>query len=133
MSERVEQRLVEILDHPHFSPYGNPIPGLEDLGVAVPGHDVEGFLDGVVSLAELPLAGTAPVAVVLKRLGEPLQTDVELLARLASAGVVPGAHVQVTAAAAAGEVTLAAAGSDLVLDLPEDISRHVFVAVPSPE
>ncbi len=32
MSERVEQRLVELLDHPDRSPYGNPIPGLSELG-----------------------------------------------------------------------------------------------------
>ncbi len=32
MSEQVERRLLEILDHPTESPYGNPIPGLDELG-----------------------------------------------------------------------------------------------------
>ena len=32
MSETVERRLLEILDHPTESPYGNPIPGLDELG-----------------------------------------------------------------------------------------------------
>ena len=32
MSETVERRLVELLDHPTESPYGNPIPGLAELG-----------------------------------------------------------------------------------------------------
>ena len=32
MSETVERRLVELLDHPTESPYGNPIPGLDELG-----------------------------------------------------------------------------------------------------
>src|SRR5690625_2261250 len=32
MSERVEERLLELLNHPTMSPYGNPIPGLSDLG-----------------------------------------------------------------------------------------------------
>src|SRR5680860_397512 len=32
MSERVEKRLVALLHHPHISPYGNPIPGLGELG-----------------------------------------------------------------------------------------------------
>ena len=32
MSERVERRLYELLEHPTESPYGNPIPGLEALG-----------------------------------------------------------------------------------------------------
>ena len=31
MSESVERRLVEILDHPTTSPFGNPIPGLREL------------------------------------------------------------------------------------------------------
>ena len=32
MSETVERRLIELLDHPTQSPYGNPIPGLDELG-----------------------------------------------------------------------------------------------------
>ena len=32
MSETVELRLLEILGHPTESPYGNPIPGLDELG-----------------------------------------------------------------------------------------------------
>ncbi len=129
MSERVEQRLVEILDHPHFSPYGNPIPGLDDLGAAVPGHLVEGFLDGVLALPDLPSLrdGSAPAArVVVKRLGEPLQTDIELLSRFAAAGVVPGATVEVTAAD--GMLSVAVPGGTTILDLPEELARHVFVA-----
>src|SRR5690625_5862960 len=38
MSERVEERLLELLNHPTMSPYGNPIPGLSDLG-EVTAHD----------------------------------------------------------------------------------------------
>src|SRR5882672_2726242 len=32
MSEAVERRVLELLRHPTQSPYGNPIPGLEELG-----------------------------------------------------------------------------------------------------
>ena len=49
MSERVEQRLVELLDHPDHSPYGNPIPGLDELGE---GAAAEAFLDGVVAVTD---------------------------------------------------------------------------------
>ena len=34
MSEQVERRLLEMLEHPTESPYGNPIPGLDELGAA---------------------------------------------------------------------------------------------------
>ncbi len=43
MSETVERRLVELLDHPTESPYGNPIPGLSELGESRDGGD---FMDG---------------------------------------------------------------------------------------
>jgi DtxR family Mn-dependent transcriptional regulator len=33
MSEQVERRLVLLLGNPHTSPYGNPIPGLTELGL----------------------------------------------------------------------------------------------------
>src|SRR3712207_9337259 len=39
MSERVERKLLEILDHPTQSPYGNPIPGLEELGEVLAAED----------------------------------------------------------------------------------------------
>ena len=47
MSERVEKRLASLLDHPHFDPYGNPIPGLGEIGEET---TRETFLDGVTSL-----------------------------------------------------------------------------------
>lgn len=119
MSERVEQRLVELLDHPHISPYGNPIPGLAELGEH---PTAEGFLDGVVPLTELaPGRHRGAVA----RLGEPVQVDVELLARLASAGVLPTAEVWVDRVD--GTATVGRDGGELVLDLPDDVARHIFV------
>ena len=44
MSEQVELRVLEMLDHPTESPYGNPIPGLAELGDA-PGRAVHGRRD----------------------------------------------------------------------------------------
>ena len=38
MSETVERRLVELLGHPTESPYGNPIPGLAELGERADGE-----------------------------------------------------------------------------------------------
>lgn len=121
MSERVERRLAALLDHPHFDPYGNPIPGLAELGEE---STSVGFLDGVASLAT---ATGVNGAAVVARLAEPLQTDVELLARLAQAGVVPGGEI--TVERSPGVITVGSPEADTVLDLPAEVARHVFVRV----
>jgi DtxR family Mn-dependent transcriptional regulator len=118
MSERVERRIATLLDHPHFDPYGNPIPGLDELDEERTSVD---FLDGVTSL----VADAAGTRAVLARLGEPLQSDVELLARLRQAGVRPGVVIDIERAP--GVVTVSGPGADTVLDLPDDLARHVFV------
>ena len=124
MSDRVERRLVALLDHPHHSPYGNPIPGLQELGDDRPGEE---FLDGVVPLLSVGAggAGEGAVQVVVARLGEPVQTDVELLSRLAAAGVRPGSAI--TVERADGLTTVGEPGAATVLDLPDDVARHIFV------
>ncbi len=133
MSDQVEKRIVDLLDHPRHSPYGNPIPGLEELGDA---PIEEEFLDGVVSLVVFARAAAVsdqpgtdgPLAATVKRLGEPLQTDIDLLARLKAAGIVPDASIQVERGQ--GIVTVGVPGADVVLDLPDDVARHVFVVSP---
>jgi DtxR family Mn-dependent transcriptional regulator len=131
MSDLVEKRLVTLLDHPHHDPYGNPIPGLSELGEQY--EDVP-FLEGVQALPALfvgrvtatPGGSDGGVAVRLQRIAEPLQVDVELLGRLAAAGLVPGA--QVTARYDGAVYTVAVDGADTVLDLSEDLAKHLFVA-----
>jgi DtxR family Mn-dependent transcriptional regulator len=131
ISQQVEQRLASLLSHPHHDPYGNPIPGLTELE----GHqdEAEPFLDGVTSLADW----TAPQA-VLARIGEPLQVDSELLGRLAGAGIMPGTTISVGGLGGSGSgegptgvvwdtVTVSLPGSDLRLDLPGEVARHLFV------
>jgi DtxR family Mn-dependent transcriptional regulator len=128
MSDRVEKRLAELLDHPHFSPYGNPIPGLDELGEVPTGED---FLAGVVPLPDVVRESRGSgesVDVVVRRLGEPLQTDVELLGRLSEAGILPGRSVRTTWQD--GRLLAAGTGADGSFELVEDVARHVFVAAP---
>lgn len=99
MSEAVERRVLELLRHPTESPYGNPIPGLEELGEK---DGADPFLDeGMVSLADLD-PGTEGKTVVVRRIGEPIQTDAQLMYTLRRAGVQPGSVVSVTESAAWG-------------------------------
>ncbi|MFC7219172.1 metal-dependent transcriptional regulator [Streptomyces polyrhachis] len=121
MSEAVERRVLDILGHPTESPYGNPIPGLEELGEE---GTADPFLDeGMVSLMELQ-PGAEGKSVFVRRIGEPVQTDAQLMHTLRRAGVRPGAVVSVTASA--GGVLVGSGGEAAELD-PE-IASHVFVA-----
>lgn len=90
ISVDVERRLIEILDSPTRSPYGNPIPGLKDLGL-----DIEHtpFRHGVVPLADL-LVGPDPIMVRLERMSENLQAEVDLLSAIAGIGIAPGATIK---------------------------------------
>jgi len=89
MSDHVEQKILGLLTNPHVSPYGNPIPGLAELGL----ESSEGFHDGVVSVASLDFTDSQRVY-TLRRIGEPLQVDVQLLADLKALGILPGARLQ---------------------------------------
>ena len=121
MSEQVEKQLASLLEHPHYDPYGNPIPGLAEIGETA---TVVAFLDGVVSLVD-PDAPTDGTLAVVARIGEPVQVDTELLSRLAEAGVTPGARVSVDRED--GVVTIGTPGSAELLDLPDEVARHIFV------
>ena len=88
ISERVERKILALLDDGRESPYGNPIPGLDELGLA-PGE----VTASVSSL--LDLAGDVDRPVTVRRIGEPAQTDPAASASLRDAGVLPGAVVQI--------------------------------------
>ncbi|MCP2331774.1 MULTISPECIES: metal-dependent transcriptional regulator [Actinoalloteichus] len=92
MSEAVERKLVALLDHPTTSPYGNPIPGLDKLGVgdAAPPADAD-----LRRLDEVARQGGGLVRV--SRIAEHVQLDPVLMADLKAAGVMPGNDVRVEA------------------------------------
>jgi DtxR family transcriptional regulator, Mn-dependent transcriptional regulator len=89
MSETVELRILELLGHPTISPYGNPIPGLAELG------DASGADSGEVLVGLDKVATDDPHRVLVRRLGEPIQMDVAIMSSLRRAGVVPGEFVKV--------------------------------------
>jgi DtxR family Mn-dependent transcriptional regulator len=124
MSERVERRLMEILDSPTQSPYGNPIPGLEAIG----GPASEKFSDGVISAtAAVAKITRGEVRGVVARLAEPLQVDIELLSQLREFGICPGASVSLSPD---GEyVSVSSDDSPDALDLPVEDAAHLFVRI----
>ncbi len=127
MSERVERKLLSMLADPRESPYGNPIPGLEELGGPAAG---DAFRVGVVALTDV-LPRTGATDVLVRRLGEPLQTDLELMGELARVGVRPGQQVRAertgAKAGAGGAVRLETAAGTVEVSSPA--ASHLFVAL----
>jgi len=120
MSEQVERRLVEVLNHPTTSPYGNPIPGLDELGLE------QDFVssEALVRLTELPIG--VPTAVVVRRLAEHIQAEPDVIASLREAGVVPDARV--TVQNNAGIVMITVSGHP-PYELTDELAQAVKVRV----
>ncbi|KKW64302.1 iron dependent repressor, metal binding and dimerization domain protein [Mycolicibacterium elephantis] len=121
MSEDVERRLVQVLNNPTTSPFGNPIPGLSELGLTGSASGAEKA--NLVRLTELP-AGM-PVAVVVRQLTEHVQGDADLIGRLKDAGVVPNARVTVQTGDNGG-VMIVIPGHEQV-ELPHQMAHAVKV------
>ncbi|SFS17400.1 iron (metal) dependent repressor, DtxR family [Microbacterium sp. cf046] len=121
MSEQVELRLVELLGHPTESPYGNPIPGLAQLG-DMPAKEFE---QGVIGLVRRLNENGGPITGTVRRLAEPVQVDPELLQQLKGAGVMPGASGDYRYSE--GYVLVQMDGNDEGLELPVEVASHIFL------
>ncbi|GAA4591568.1 DtxR family Mn-dependent transcriptional regulator [Actinoplanes octamycinicus] len=119
MSDSVERRVYELLNKPTRSPYGNPIPGLEQLGL--PEDDVAEQVGlGERNLAFPGLTGS----VVVQRICESVQTNSDVLRQLHAAGIDPGTTV--TVAQERDGVTIDKSGDKI--RLPREVASRVFVA-----
>ncbi|MFI0450120.1 metal-dependent transcriptional regulator [Actinomadura sp. 6N118] len=120
MSEAVERHVLELLRHPTKSPYGNPIPGLEELGEK---GTADPFLgESMVSLGDLE-PGPNGASAVVRCFGESIQTDPQLMYTLRHAGVQPGAVVSVKSSP--GCVMVSSGGE--AAELPIQNAAHIFV------
>ena len=118
MSEAVERRLLEILDHPTESPYGNPIPGLGELGETKVGED---FMEGVESLSTV--AGKDEGRVLVRRISEEMQKDELLMSALRRVGALPDKTITIIATP---EGVLVGSGGETAEIVPE-AADHIFV------
>ncbi|HEY2795318.1 MAG TPA: iron dependent repressor, metal binding and dimerization domain protein, partial [Micromonosporaceae bacterium] len=118
ISETVERRLVEILGHPTHSPYGNPIPGLDELGdgPTVPAEALIQPLHQVIG---------AEVEVLVHRIDEPLQADHDLMRDLWRARIRPGEIV--ACRPDSGRVLVGRSGE--TIELAAELAAHIHVEV----
>ncbi|MDN5963464.1 MAG: metal-dependent transcriptional regulator [Actinomyces sp.] len=121
MSDQVEGRLVELLHDPSQDPFGNPVPG--------GGSELGG------TSAELLVRrhGDAEVQARIRRIGEPIQADRDLLGEFSRLGLAPGSPVHLREAAGVILVTDMSgdegdAGSRTIA-LPATLAPHLFLDV----
>ncbi len=135
MSDRVERKIVKLLEEHRESPYGTPIPGLDELVGEDAGDDFRG---GLVSLTQAVKAqaaqpagdagdDTPEPAYVVRRIGEQVQVDSEALSLLKGAWLRPGQFVVVRADDDRVVVVREGAQESEGVSLPRDIAGHVFV------
>ncbi|WP_323792459.1 metal-dependent transcriptional regulator [Nocardioides sp.] len=118
MSETVERRLLELLDHPTESPYGNPIPGLDELGqTAVP----TAFMDDVEPLSKVAASGEGRVLV--RRISEEMQKDEALMSAMRRVGALPDKTVTIVSTEAG--VLVGSGGESAEID--HEAADHIFV------
>jgi DtxR family Mn-dependent transcriptional regulator len=120
MSETVEKRLMTLLEHPTESPYGNPIPGLGELGV---GPVAEPFMEGVQSLSQA--ANRLESTALVRRISEEMQKDEHLMSALRRVGATPDNTVTIMATS---EGVLIGSGGETA-EIIGEAADHIFVRV----
>lgn len=121
ISDRVEQKIIEMIGDPTVSPYGNPIPGLEEIGL----REVASAGVEVISIVDLPRAIANQETFMLNRIGEHLQIDVELLSELRDLQILPGQKIKLAFEDKSVFVSNASRSEGLKLDF--DLAAHLFV------
>lgn len=116
MSEAVEQRVVAVLEDASRSPFGNPIPGLADIGL-----DQEREPDSGIRAIDLPHGESFRVRIV--QLNEILQVDQEQFSILSAAGIRIGTEVDIINEQ--GRVVITHNG--MMVELIDDLAHAVRV------
>ncbi|MBB4934063.1 DtxR family Mn-dependent transcriptional regulator [Lipingzhangella halophila] len=127
ISEAVEERLVQLLNAPSVCPHGNPIPGLDEIGLA--DYEPEPFSDDSI-VPMVDVANATPITVTVRRISEQLQSDTDIMLDLKSARVRPGQEVTLVASDDGVRVMGGSGDNGGASELSRHIAGHVFVAKP---
>ena len=118
MSEEVEKRVVAVLSDATRSPFGNPIPALDQLGIEV------GEVPSGTRAIDLP--NGVETKATITQINEILQVDSATFRDINAAGVVVGAPV--TVVNANGAVTLTTE-SGAKIELLDDLAHAIRIEV----
>ncbi|MGN0099507.1 iron dependent repressor, metal binding and dimerization domain protein [Dietzia sp. CH92] len=120
MSDDVERRLIEVLDDPRTSPYGNPIPGLDRIGYA------ESTLQDQDHVRLSALPSDQPHTVRIRAIGENVQIDIDLISEFRAAGVEP---MKTVTATRRGHLVELVSGDGRVVELDGDHAHAIQVEI----
>jgi DtxR family Mn-dependent transcriptional regulator len=131
ISESVERRLLELLGYPVRCPHGNLIPGLAELGL--PGEALEQVRVATNETGEAmtKAASEGTVRVVIRRIGEQIQSDLVLMLKLKRVGIQPGREVILMASGDGVRVTAGDSVDAISTELSSQIAAHIFVSISS--
>ena len=121
MSDKVERRILALLEKPLVCPHGNPIPGLDQLGLPFATDQAGPLLSLSAAVADTQRE------VVIHRISEQLQPDAELMHRLDLAGMRPGRRVRAAGSPQGGVEVWGDGGERTAFD--RVVADHVFVQV----
>nr|WP_277815378.1 metal-dependent transcriptional regulator [Dietzia maris] len=122
MSDDVERRLIEVLDDPRTSPYGNPIPGLERIGYPA------SALDDPNQIRLSALESDVAHRVRIRAIGENVQIDTELISELRASGVEP---LRTVTATRRGHLVELDSGEGRTVELDGDHAHAIQVEIVS--
>ena len=130
ISESVERRVVELLDYPVRCPHGNLIPGLAELGLPDEAQEKVRAAMNEAGDAMTKIASADRAHVVIRRIGEQIQSDLDLMLKLKRVGIQPGREVILMAAHDGVCVTAGHSRDAISTELPGSIAAHIFVSAP---
>jgi len=120
MSDEVELKVYQLLGKPSVSPYGNAIPGLDELDA-----DFSTSRASAASQPAVPLmVAPSDAQLLVRRISEQLQKHPELLKELYDAGVAPGAEITLTR----DDDEIVINGTAGMVRLPHSMTNLVFVS-----
>ena len=131
ISESVERRLLELLGYPVRCPHGNLIPGLAELGLPDDALERVRVATSETGEAMPKAASDGATPVVIRRIGEQIQSDLVLMLKLKRAGIQPGREVILMASGDDVRVTAGDSMDAISTELSGQIAAHIFVSISS--
>jgi len=131
ISENVERRVLELLGYPVRCPHGNLIPGLGELGLPEAAAEQVRAAMNETGEAMTKVASGDATRVVIRGIGEHIQSDLVMMLKLMRFGIQPGREVIVMAGGDGVRVMAADSADASWTELPGPIAAHIFVSVSS--